>query len=386
MFDVCVVGGGMIGSTVALGLAKQGLSVAIIERKMPIAFESTQAPDMRVSAISQASENLLKGLGAWQYIARMRACPYRRLAVWEEVQSRTEFNAADIHTTHLGHIVENRLIQLGLHQAIAHHSNITWFTNVSIKQINQNQPAQIVLVDGTSIDAHLVVAADGANSWVRQSIGIGTQGWQYQQQALGISIKTHASQQDITWQQFSPTGPMAFLPLYDNFASLVWYNSAQSINQFKQLNHSMLKKLLVEHFPSELVDFDILQVAAFELARMHANQYYKDNVVLVGDAAHTINPLAGQGVNLGFKDVSALLTLFDQNNAIDWQAKLPQLLSDYERKRRRENLLMMTTMDALYGVFSNTNPVLSKLRNAGLKIANNAGVLKHHVMKYAMGV
>lgn len=386
MFDVCVVGGGMIGSTVALGLAKQGLSVAIIERKMPIAFESTQAPDMRVSAISQASENLLKGLGAWQYIARMRACPYRRLAVWEEVQSRTEFNAADIHTTHLGHIVENRLIQLGLHQAITHHSNVTWFTDVSISQINQNQPAQIVLVDGTSIDAQLVVAADGANSWVRQSIGIGTQGWQYQQQALGISIKTHASQQDITWQQFSPTGPMAFLPLYDNFASLVWYNSAQSIDQFKQLNYSTLKQLLVEHFPSELVDFDILQVAAFELTRMHANQYYKDNVVLVGDAAHTINPLAGQGVNLGFKDVSALLTLFDQNNAIDWRTKLPQMLSDYERKRRRENLLMMTTMDALYGVFSNTNPVLSKLRNAGLKIANNAGVLKHHVMKYAMGV
>jgi 2-octaprenyl-3-methyl-6-methoxy-1,4-benzoquinol hydroxylase len=136
------------------------------------------------------------------------------------------------------------------------------------------------------------------------------------------------------------------------------------------------------HFPRDLVDFDIQQVASFPITRMHANQYVKEQVVLVGDAAHSINPLAGQGVNLGFKDVAALVEVFRQKPALD----KPGLLQAYETARRNENLLMMTAMDAIYGAFSNQNSPMRLIRNLGLRLANNSGPLKHKVMKYAMGL
>lgn len=402
IFDVCVVGGGMIGSAIALGLAKSGLSVAIIERSMPPIYEPNQPPDMRVSAISQASEKLLKELGAWQYIQSMRLCPYRRLAVWEDPNARTEFDAADIHTTHLGHIIENRIIQLALHKAInkvncgqplksSDHTefanqNVRWFTDDSISHIERGTPSTVILKSKTQLLAQLIVGADGGNSKVRELARIGTQGWQYQQYALGINIKTDTHQQDITWQQFTADGPKAFLPLYEGFGSLVWYNSPERVKYLSQLNTLTLKQEIVKHFPVDLVDFEILQVAAFPLTRMHATQYWKDNIVLVGDAAHTINPLAGQGVNLGFKDVRALLDSFAEYETGELPTDLTKALSSYERKRRNDNFIMMTTMDVLYGAFSNDNSILSKIRNSGLKLANKAGPIKHQVMKYAMGV
>jgi 2-octaprenyl-3-methyl-6-methoxy-1,4-benzoquinol hydroxylase len=401
----------MIGSAIALGMAKKGLSVAIVEPVMPAAYDPSQPPDMRVSAISQASEKLLKELGAWQYIQDMRLCPYRRLAVWEDPSSRTEFNAADIHTTHLGHIIENRLIQLGLHQAMAHaldshqktinmhqqtmdshqkimdsHQKVTWYTGDSIRSIEHGMPSTIVLESKTRLIARLIVGADGGNSKVRQLANIGTQGWQYRQQALGVNIKTDSIQQDITWQQFTTVGPKAFLPLYDGFGSLVWYNSAERVKYLSQLSKSALKQEIVKAFPTDLMDFEILQVAAFPLTRMHANQYWKKNIVLIGDAAHTINPLAGQGVNLGFKDVRALLDSMNENEKESLSIDPTKIFSSYERRRRNDNLVMMTAMDVLYGAFSNDNTLLSKIRNTGLKLANKAGPLKHQAMKYAMGV
>ncbi|MGY0564910.1 MAG: FAD-dependent monooxygenase, partial [Paraglaciecola chathamensis] len=178
---------------------------------------------------------------------------------------------------------------------------------------------------------------------------IGTQGWQYRQQAFAIQIVTHAAPQDITWQQFIPTGPVAFLPMYEQFASLVWYNTSDNIKRLKALSKSALKQEIKHAFPDELVDFDVMNTAHFPLMRMHANQYVKNNVVLVGDAAHAINPLAGQGVNLGFKDVAALLECIDD--------KVPTLdiMQKYEAKRRRDNLLMMSAMDAIYGTFNQRN-------------------------------
>ena len=227
---------------------------------------------------------------------------------------------------------------------------------------------------------------------VRAAANIGVQGWQYSQQALGIQIKTYDVQQDITWQQFTPDGPMAFLPLYDGFASLVWYNSANEIKQLKSLSKEKLKQHIVQHFPADLTDFEILDVASFPLTRMHANQYFKGSTVLIGDAAHTINPLAGQGVNLGFKDVAVLLDIIRKELAINEPAVILQpnnycdWLKKYEESRRRDNLMMMSAMDLLYSLFSNRNTPFELLRNLGLKLANNAGPIKNNVMKYAMGL
>ena len=382
MFDFCIVGGGMVGAASALGLVNQGFSVALIEPYMPKPFESSQLPDLRVSAISTASEKLLGELGAWQHIVDMRVCPYKRLSVWENSNCRTDFDCADIKSSHIGHIIENRVVQLGLHQALFEHPLLTWYSGSKVANIECGHSPLIELADGQKIQCKILIGADGANSQVRDAARIGAQGWQYAQQVLAVQINTHAAQQDITWQQFTPNGPVAFLPLYGGYASLVWYQQSDFIRQLKNLPKHKLKEQIILNFPSELGDFEVLELASFPISRMHAHQYVKGNVVLIGDAAHCINPLAGQGVNLGFKDVSALVDCFSQTAAFG----NPETLLNYEKTRRKDNLIMMTAMDAIYTTFSNQNVVLNVLRNTGLKLANYSGPIKRQVMKYAMGL
>jgi 2-octaprenyl-3-methyl-6-methoxy-1,4-benzoquinol hydroxylase len=382
VFDFCIVGGGMVGAASALGLVNRGFSVALIEPYMPAPFDHSQSPDLRVSAISLASEKLLSELGAWQHIVNMRACPYKRLSVWEKPGCRTDFDCADIHGSHIGHIIENRVVQLGLHQALDSQALLTWYCGSKITRVICGQSPSIELADGKIVRCKVLIGADGANSQVREAAKIGTQGWQYAQQVLAIQINTHAPQQDITWQQFTPNGPLAFLPLYDGYGSLVWYHHSDHIRQLKSLSKQKLKEQILLNFPSELGDFEVLDLASFPISRMHANQYVKDNVLLIGDAAHCINPLAGQGVNLGFKDVAVLVDLFSKNLLID----NPDTLRAYEKKRRMDNLIMMSAMDAIYSAFSNTNFVLNAMRNVGLKLANNSGPIKRQVLKYAMGL
>ncbi|WP_438865313.1 FAD-dependent oxidoreductase [Neptunicella sp.] len=385
-YDVIVVGGGMVGATAALGLVKAGLSVALIEQHIPDAYNPDQPPDLRVSAISLGSERLLQQLGAWDYIQNMRLCVYRRLAVWEKEQMRTDFCAADLGVEHLGHIVENRLVQLGLLQAFNAYSNGCLIAATRIASFDFSDRPVVHLADKTTLQADWIVGADGANSAVRKAAEIGVSGWQYQQHALGITIKTDAQQQDITWQQFTPNGPVAFLPLYNQFASLVWYHNAERIAQLKQLSHQQLKVEIQKAFPPELVDFAILQVGSFPLSRMSANRYSHRRVVLIGDAAHTINPLAGQGVNLGFKDIQCLLELVEQQGIPQHLDDIQQLFSRYQRIRRRDNLLMSGGMDVLYQTFSNDILPIKWLRNGVLGATNKITPVKNQLMKYALGI
>ncbi len=386
LFDICVIGGGMVGSALAIGLGKLGLEVAVVEPKKPKPFDVSQQPDMRVSAISLTSGKLMSDLGAWDNIQAMRLCPYSRLAVWDNRSCRTDFDSADLGQPYLGHIIENRIVQLGLQQELSTYENIHLFTDdaISVKL------GQITLSSGKTIQAKFLVGADGAQSKVREAANIGVQGWQYKQQALGIKIKTNEPQQDITWQQFTPDGPMAYLPLFDGYGSLVWYQSIEQTRLLKGLSKTKLKQQIQQHFPNDLVDFEVLDVASFGLTRMHANQYFKGNTVLVGDAAHTINPLAGQGVNLGFKDVSVLLNIIEKQQteatSDTWLLRPESWLKEYEKNRRNDNLVMMSAMDVLYATFSNNSTPLKVLRNLGLKLANASGPLKKQAMKYAMGL
>lgn len=392
LFDFCIVGGGMVGASAALGLANMGFEVALIEAKKPEDYVISQNPDLRVSAISLSTEQLLLELGAWTFIQDTRLCMYKRLSVWNEKNCRTDFDSQSVGSSHLGYIIENRMVQLGLHQAIERTAKVTCFWNEKVANIEHLDHSTVQLQNGELISAKILVGADGANSIVRQAAHIGVQGWQYNQQALAINIKTKSPEQDITWQQFTAQGPIAFLPLYDGYGSLVWYNSAKSIQQLKCLTKQKLKQQIVDVFPDDLVDFEVLSIASFPLTRMHANQYHKGNTVLIGDAAHTINPLAGQGVNLGFKDVAALLTeLNKQVVELGHEQVLNQVsrqlwLSPYENKRRKDNLAMMSAMDLLYATFSNDIGPISLIRNLGLKLANHSGPLKKQALKYAMGL
>ncbi|WP_284245902.1 FAD-dependent oxidoreductase [Thalassotalea insulae] len=385
-FDCVIVGGGMVGAASALALAQLGLTVAVIEKSAPATFSSDQAFDLRVSAISLGSQHLLEQLGAWQQLVKWRLCPYHRLGVWEHDFVNTEFLADEIAQPYLGHIIENRLIQLSLWQQITVEDNITLLCPESLVNFSQNDQEVIVQLAEQSIGCKILVAADGANSQVRQLANIGITGWDYQQACLLVNVETAAEQQDITWQQFTPTGPMAMLPMPGNHASLVWYHQKDEIKRLSQLPHSALQQEILNHFPNRLGDINVIDKASFPLTRRHANQYQKGRVLLLGDAAHTINPLAGQGVNLGFKDVKALQTVIAKaiGDGLSWHDS--SVLTQYEKTRRADNLLMMSTMDALYAGFSHPSPLMKVIRNSGLALANQLPWVKSKALAYACGI
>ncbi|WP_117233791.1 2-octaprenyl-3-methyl-6-methoxy-1,4-benzoquinol hydroxylase [Vibrio maerlii] len=388
-FDFVVIGGGMVGAAVALGFAKQGKQVAVVENFAPKAFEQDQPLDIRVSAISQNSVNLLESLGAWSGISSKRVCRYKRLETWEHPECRTRFHADSLDMEQLGYIVENRVIQLGLWEQFEHHDNLTLFCSDKLERIEFGDVNQVTLDSGEVLETGWIIGADGANSMVRQMAGIGITAWDYRQDCMLINVETELPQQDITWQQFMPSGPRSFLPLASlekdgqevGQGSLVWYDSARRIRELKQLSNTALEREIAQHFPSELGPIKVLQAGSFPLTRRHAQNYFKRGCVLVGDSAHTINPLAGQGVNLGFKDVKALLEVC----ASDEPATEKQMRK-YEIKRRGDNLLMQTGMDFFYKTFSNDLGPAKFVRNAALKLAEQSGPIKDQVLKYALGL
>lgn len=385
-FDVVIVGGGMVGGALACALAPTGLKVAVIEKNKPTAYTPEQKMDLRVSAISVASEQLLAEIGAWPHVLKMRSCPYRYLETWEAPGSNLLFDSQNMNRNHLGHIVENRLIQLSLWQQLELFDNIELFVGESITGLSTiTDGYQIDLLD-KQLSCKLLVGADGASSMVRQAANIGVTAWDYDQHAMLINITTRAPQQDITWQQFSPNGPRALLPLSDNKASLVWYDKPETIKGLNNLSNDALKQQIVKHFPQRLGEFTVDAHGSFPLTRRHAQQYFKPNLCLVGDAAHTINPLAGQGVNLGFKDVVALSRVI--KDAVEegqcWWSN--DTLACYEKARRGDNLLMQSAMDLFYLSFSNERLPLKLLRNTALKLAEKSSWGKSKVMKYAMGL
>jgi len=396
-FDCVIVGGGMVGAASALSLANLGLTVAIIEQYQPNSFDKNQAFDLRVSAISLASEHLLTQVGAWPQLQQWRLCPYKRLGVWEHQATYTEFNAIDIKQSHLGSIIENRLIQLSLWQQIKKHQGITLFCPSSLLSFSSSEnEVEITLInnensEGIQIKAKTLIAADGANSQVRKLANIGITGWDYQQSAMLINVETQTQQQDITWQQFFETGPVALLPLpgksdLGGYASLVWYHQKAEIKRLSALSNEQLQAEVLQKFPQRLGKIKVIDKGAFPLTRRHANTYQKGQVLLLGDAAHTINPMAGQGVNLGFKDVKALQTVIATAIANGECWYQPSVLSRYEIMRRKDNLLMMSTMDALYSSFSHPSSAVKFLRNIGLSVVNKVPLLKNKALAHACGV
>ncbi|TBW58769.1 ubiquinone biosynthesis protein UbiH [Marinobacter halodurans] len=402
-FDVIIVGAGMVGAALANGLGRAGLSVALLDRQEPAPFDPASEPDLRVSALSAGSEAYLERLGAWPLIRGMRAVPYRRLSVWDAAShplsrllpagvARTTFEAAPLGRDHLGHIVENRITQRALWERAGECERIRRITTDNIAAVaSDERRVTVTLADSQALQAELLVGADGAQSRIRQLAGIGTTRDQYAQQALVASVRYAGPQQDITWQAFHPSGPRAFLPLHregeHSWASLVWYDDPARLAALKQLPDVDFLAAVTRAFPTDLPPLTaVAGRASFPLARQHAKHYSADRTVLVGDAAHTINPLAGQGVNLGFQDAQALQEELVGARRAGRPLATPELLARYENRRRPANRRMMLAMDLFYHAFSNRLPPIHLARNLGLALANHLPFAKHQVARYAMGI
>ncbi|RDH46523.1 FAD-dependent oxidoreductase [Zooshikella ganghwensis] len=403
-YDIIIIGAGMVGTTLALALSSKGFRIALVEKQPYPEFDPLSTPDLRVSALSQASIRILKHVGAWPHILAMRACPYNEMAVWEQLAghklsisgsrlNKTLFSAKQAKLSELGYIIENNIIQRALHLVVQKQTTLDLFCPAHIEQfILEKQNPIVQLSDQTQLTANLLVGADGASSAVRQAANIGIVQSDYEQHAFVITVALKdGPQQHITWQAFTPTGPLAFLPLPrvngKNYASLVWYNHPETIEQLKQLNSNQLLRTIQQSFPEELPALEqIVATGSFPLTKRHARTYSSHNTVLIGDAAHTINPLAGQGANLGFMDAAVLADSIINEQFNFTTTSISRLLSIYEKRRRPDNTRMMHIMDMFYYLFSNNKTPLKLIRNTGLTLANLARPFHKPVIKYASGL
>lgn len=386
MKQIVIIGGGMVGAACAVGLAKLGYQIQLIEKSPPPHYQIKNPYDLRISAISQASVELLQQLGAWPFVQQGRMFPYSELEVSEYHGESTSFSSELFQLPQLGFMLENNLIQWALWQTFQYYPNLQVNSNCQIKNMQYHDKHWFIHLDNNEeIKTPWVIAADGTNSQTRALSGIGVTGWQYRQECLLVLIKTQKTLPPITWQQFFPSGPRALLPLCDQYACLVWYDDPIKIKQLKSLTKEELSLQIKKSFPSRFSQFEIQNLASFPLKRQHAQQYVKNGMILIGDAAHSIHPMAGQGVNLGFKDVKRLIQVFSQIQKNRQDITTEILIKNYQQKRRYDNLCMQSAMDICYKGFKEDILPLKILRNTVLMATDKIQPLKKIVLKYALG-
>lgn len=382
----------MVGAAAALGCARQGLQVILIEAFQPATDFNPGFVNNRVSALTRASQNLLVNLGVWSEMKSMRVEPYSDMHVWDASgKGSIHFDAAEIAEPSLGHIVENHVTQLALWEALQNHEKVSIICPDKVVDVDRDSSgSQVKLASGLTLTASLVVVADGKKSAVRDMLAIETTGWIYDQHAIVATITTEKGHQHTAWQRFMETGPLALLPLghnADKSCSIVWSTSPQHAEQLMALNDQAFCEALTEASEAVLGNvIDVKDRGVFPLELKHAKTYIREGFVLLGDAAHAIHPLAGQGVNLGFLDVIALLEVIA--NATSQQRDIGGMhtLRKFERERKGSNITMLAAMDGFKRLFSNNLKVLSTMRNAGLSFVDNLGPLKQFFVRYAMGI
>ena len=413
-YDVIIVGAGMVGATLGALLGQRQMRVLLVDHAAPlIPYQEQQPPDLRISALNTFSMLLLKEVGVWPFLERRRLCPFYQMHVWEtgspahqkkgrwpvsmpfldEKSNQLTFDCMHLNQPSLGCVVENRVFQEALYEYIATLNTVTLLPHVTIEQLISHQACdtEICLQEKKgSYRTPLIIGADGAQSKVRHWAGFGVSCRHYGQHALVITVEIKEGPLNVTWQAFAPTGPMALLPLpvchNKYYASLVWYHHPDEIQYLLSLDEHHFLQILVERFPDTLPDIvRVHQRGYFPLMNQHAHRYVDHGIALVGDAAHTINPLAGQGVNLGLMDIAILADVL--TDALEKKISYATLecLEAYQRIRRRDNCNMALILDAFYYGFSNSRLPLKIVRNMGMILARHVHPFVRYVGRYGSG-
>ncbi len=392
-YDVAVIGAGMIGGLTASLLAQNGLSVALIDPFLgSVTLSTPPYYDTRVSALSIASQSLLTKAGIWQTLPQERLLPYREMKVWDGLgTSSIAFQAHDLGVMSLGSMVENAVLIDALVTQNAELKNIdTFYENRVVSFDSQEKGVVISLSSGKKIHALLMIAADGANSFVRQEAGFQCREWDYGHSAIISTIEIDQPHEDTAWQAFGEEGILAFLPLPSvegrHFVSIVWSVSPEDSEQLCQLSETdfcqRLNYALSDRF-SVLSELSPRQ--SIPLKQRHATEYVQNRIALIGDAAHTIHPLAGQGANIGFADVEALVNIV--STAFKRQDDVGRLavLRRYQRARMFKNLQMAAGMESFKRIYSTQHPFVVNFRNLGMNVMNDRTDLKRFVVSKAFG-
>ncbi|WP_338545402.1 2-octaprenyl-3-methyl-6-methoxy-1,4-benzoquinol hydroxylase [Pseudomonas benzopyrenica] len=392
--DLVIVGAGMVGSGLALALADSGLSVVLLDRGplTPGAVESDLPFEPRVSALSLASQRILQRLGAWDGILARRVSPYQAMHVWDgSGTGAVHFDATSVHAEVLGHIVENRVVQDALLERLAE-ANVLLLPEARLELLRRSGDQWLVQLAGDrQIRAPLVVAADGATSAVRRLAGLETREWDYLHHAIVTSVRCAESHQRTAWQRFTDDGPLAFLPLDrggdTRWCSIVWSCTPKQGERLMALDDTAFCQALGEAFEHRLGKVECSDTRlCIPLRQRHAKRYVEPGLALIGDAAHVIHPLAGQGVNLGFLDAAVLAEELRHAQARGESIAEQRVLERYERRRMPHNLAMMAAMEGFQRLFQDDRLPLRWLRNAALKQVDRHFEAKALFVRRALGL
>ena len=395
--DVIIVGAGMVGSALALALQHSGLQIMLLDGG-PLSvkpFDQAGAFEPRVSALSAASQRILERLNVWPGIAARRASPYGEMQVWDgSGTGQVHFSAASVHAEVLGHIVENRVVQDALLDAL-YDVDLGILPNARLEQLRRSGDDWLLtLTDGRELRAPLVIAADGANSAVRRLAGCATREWDYLHHAIVTSVRCAKPHQQTAWQRFTDDGPLAFLPLAgrtgddgEQWCSIVWSVTPSEAERLMALDDGAFRYALGKAFEwrlGEVLEADPRH--CIPLRQRHAKRYVEPGLALIGDAAHTIHPLAGQGVNLGFLDAAVLAEVLLHALERGENPADIRVLSRYERRRMPHNLAMMAAMEGFERLFQADPLPLRWLRNAGLNWVDELPEAKALFVRQALGL
>ncbi|MEH2920599.1 FAD-dependent 2-octaprenylphenol hydroxylase [Samsonia erythrinae] len=387
-FDVVIAGGGMVGLALACGLQGSGLRIAVLEKQAPEPTGKDHA--LRVSAINAASERLLRHIGVWENLVARRVSPYNNMQVWDKDSfGKICFSGDEFGFSHLGHIIENPVIQQTLWQRASQLSDITLLCPTALKQVAWGEnDAFITLQDDSMLTARLVVGADGARSWLRQHADMPLTFWDYGHHALVATIRTEYPHQSAARQVFHGDGILAFLPLDEpRLCSIVWSLPPEQAQAMQNLPVEEFNRQVAMAFDMRLGLCELeSERQTFPLMGRYARSFAAHRLVLVGDAAHTIHPLAGQGVNLGFMDVAELIAELKRLQAQGKDIGQHRYLRRYERRRKHSAAVMLASMQGFRELFDGDNPAKKLLRDVGLVLADKLPGIKPTLVRQAMGL
>jgi 2-octaprenylphenol hydroxylase len=386
-FDIVIIGGGLVGASLALALKDSGLKIALVESRLPAPLPADTSWDSRIYAISPGSAAFLQTLNVWQTLAATRITPVHEMQVFgDDSAAQLDFSAYDTGLPELAFIAENRQLQAAVWKALKRRKkDLTIFCPAQCASIAWNESqADLQLADGSVLQAALIVGADGLNSWVRKQAEIEVTQHSYQQIGVVANFSTELSHRNIARQWFRRDGVLALLPLPDKLVSMVWSANEEQARVLLALPEAELCRQVAEASCRALGKLQLVTPpAAFPLNFVHVKKLVQPRLALIGDAAHGIHPLAGQGVNLGLRDARALAaTLMARESQPDCGDY--RLLRRYERARKEDILAMELVTDNLQKLFNNANPTLARLRNLGFGITNHLPLIKNYLMQHSL--
>lgn len=405
-YDVVIVGAGLAGSALACALGDSGLKIALIEggsvpTAAPLAATKAGEFDPRVSALTEVSRKFLQQIDVWDAMQKISVGPYNHMTVWDaQGTGEIEFDAGEVQQPLLGHIVENRITNWCLLQRVGtlpidlfSDTKVSGLTELVANDVTQGEAAySLLLADGSTMQASLLVAADGALSIIRSLAEFETREWDYNHKAIVATVECEQLHQDTAWQRFLPQGPLALLPLTDgnggkHYCSIVWSAEPSYADELLALDDAGFCHALGQAFEYRLGDIRVVSKRfSFPLRQRHAKQYFKAGLVLVGDAAHSIHPLAGQGINLGLQDVQVLAEEIKRGVKRGLALGDETLLRRYQRRRMADNLTMMAAMDGFKRLFEREELPLRWVRNEGMRLLTKIPGVKNTIIRQAMGL